>query len=559
MEFVNFLLYFLFFVVLLQIIRYWLLVRYVLGLTIKPGNYQIADIDNLPIYLKDIFAEKEKEIIALNFEFSHCQIYDGIFVNPYSQQWELVYFNFFDDIYAILSVSSTPEVNSVCRVGFVSFFADGHKLYTINGLKHDFLGNYANTTLIDPYTASLNEQYNAHFQTLYQLKQEKETLALNPLEYISYEQENIDAYLKELKNTGWIQPIDQENFYRVQLFPAIRFTHNFLINTGKVKTLRDKMLKATKSVKLPVEIPIEVEVESYLRINEQSKPRDMSWIGKLSLFIGSLLLFGISFGLYFSPMLLLVLIVVIFFHELGHLLGMYLFKYKDLKILFIPFFGAAAIGLPDKNIKSYQKAIVYLLGPLPGIIAGVICWAIYLHTNSEIAQLFCFMLLALNYLNLLPIVPFDGGQLFNVIFLPRFPLLQKAFRFISGGLLFILGLLSRDPILLIIGGILLVAAQAENRKVSILAKIRQKIKESRILLTEEAILAETFWELRKKPFHQLPFVQKYQIAKYVVENTAIEVPSFATIISFLIIYVLAFVLPIVVMLFLTVINQHIIR
>lgn len=559
MELLNFLIYFLLFLGLFQILRYSLLVRYILGLTIKPGNYQITDIDNLPEYLKGVLAEKAQEIIKLNFDFSHCQIYDGIFVNQYSKQWELVYFNFFDDIYAILSVSTTPEANYACRVGFVSFFADGHKLYTVNGLKHDFLGNYANTTLIDPYTVSLNEQYAAHFEALYKLKQEKETLALNSQEYIAFEQENIDAYLNELKITGWIQQIDQENFYRVRLLPAIRFSYNFFRNAGKVKTLRDKIVKTTKSVKLPVEIPIEVEIESYRRINEQSKPRDMSWIGKLTLFIVSLLLFGISFGLYFSPMLVLVLMVVIFFHELGHLLGMYLFKYKDLKILFIPFFGAAAIGLPDKNIKSYQKAIVYLLGPLPGIIVGVICWAIYLQTNNEIAKEFSFMLLALNYLNLLPIVPFDGGQLFNVIFLPRFPLLQKAFRFISGGLLSFLGLLARDPILLIIGGLLLFAAQAENRKISILAKIRQKIKESRILLTEEVILAETFWELRKKPFYQLPFAQKYQIAKYVVENALIEMPSFVTIISFLVIYVLAFVLPIIVMLFITVINQILIR
>ena len=38
---------------------------------------------------------------------------------------------------------------------------------------------------------------------------------------------------------------------------------------------------------------------------------------------------------------ILILVGILFFHELGHLLGMKLFKYKNLKMMFIPLLGAA--------------------------------------------------------------------------------------------------------------------------------------------------------------------------------------------------------------------------
>lgn len=43
-----------------------------------------------------------------------------------------------------------------------------------------------------------------------------------------------------------------------------------------------------------------------------------------------------------APLELAIVAGVIFFHELGHWLGMKIFGYRDLKIFFIPFFGGAA-------------------------------------------------------------------------------------------------------------------------------------------------------------------------------------------------------------------------
>src|SRR5258706_5980780 len=44
------------------------------------------------------------------------------------------------------------------------------------------------------------------------------------------------------------------------------------------------------------------------------------------------------------PTALLVLVGVLLFHELGHYLGMRAFGYGDVRMFFIPFFGAAVSG-----------------------------------------------------------------------------------------------------------------------------------------------------------------------------------------------------------------------
>jgi hypothetical protein len=52
-----------------------------------------------------------------------------------------------------------------------------------------------------------------------------------------------------------------------------------------------------------------------------------------------------------------ILIIVIFIHELGHFIGMKIFKFKDVQMLFIPFLGAV-VSEKTINPSSWKKAIV---------------------------------------------------------------------------------------------------------------------------------------------------------------------------------------------------------
>lgn len=61
------------------------------------------------------------------------------------------------------------------------------------------------------------------------------------------------------------------------------------------------------------------------------------------------------------------LVLVLAVHEAGHFIAMKVFGYTDLKVFFIPLVGAAASGRKIDATPT-QRALVSLMGPLPGIV-----------------------------------------------------------------------------------------------------------------------------------------------------------------------------------------------
>jgi Zn-dependent protease len=173
---------------------------------------------------------------------------------------------------------------------------------------------------------------------------------------------------------------------------------------------------------------------------------------------GSLVLLIITFMLFFSAQIIstkwqeiLILVGVLFFHELGHLTAMKLLKYTDLKMFFIPFFGAAASG---KNINptALKSCIVSLMGPLPGIVLSVGLYFLFFLTKNYYLFKTAQVMMLLNVFNLLPIMPLDGGRFVDVLFVNR-----RYFRFVFsllGAATFLILAASAHDILLGLFGVL---------------------------------------------------------------------------------------------------------
>lgn len=159
----------------------------------------------------------------------------------------------------------------------------------------------------------------------------------------------------------------------------------------------------------------------------------------LALLVVSLVLFvGAQGTLIEAPWTFLALLVaVLAVHELGHLAAMRAFGYRDLRMFFIPFFGAAAAGKkPDAT--GTQRALVALAGPLPGIVLGVVglvASALWRDEMTPIEAQLVGLLLVLNFFNLLPIVPFDGGRFVSIVLFSRWPGVERAFRLLASAAL----------------------------------------------------------------------------------------------------------------------------
>ncbi len=114
--------------------------------------------------------------------------------------------------------------------------------------------------------------------------------------------------------------------------------------------------------------------------------------------------------------------IIIIFHEIGHIMGAFYYKWKIDKVILLPFGGITIFNeCINKSLK--EEFIILILGPLFQIIFYLIINIFFvkdiLFTNYHYFLLF---------FNLLPIIPLDGSKLINIV-------LNKIFSFTKSHLL----------------------------------------------------------------------------------------------------------------------------
>jgi len=134
-------------------------------------------------------------------------------------------------------------------------------------------------------------------------------------------------------------------------------------------------------------------------------------------------------------------VLLIFVHELGHVIELRRQGVPASAPLFIPFLGAV-IGMKELPDDAWKEARVALAGPILGSVGAAACWVAAEVTGSELLMGLAFVGFFLNLFNLIPIVPLDGGRAAGA--------LHPVLWFV--GLLMMVGLvvLNPNPLLLII-------------------------------------------------------------------------------------------------------------
>ena len=175
--------------------------------------------------------------------------------------------------------------------------------------------------------------------------------------------------------------------------------------------------------------------ESVLKELEKIRNPKGNWGQTLTILAVSLLLF-IGLGMRNNPIAFTVLLVgVLFIHEMGHYLGMRIFGYRNVRMFFIPLFGAAVSG-QKTTAKTYQEAIVTLLGPLPGLCLAIVLFGaasvpgLAREVRTELIRA-AVLFGVINGINLLPVFPLDGGRLLNQILFSRNRYLEGVFQLLA--------------------------------------------------------------------------------------------------------------------------------
>jgi len=237
------------------------------------------------------------------------------------------------------------------------------------------------------------------------------------------------------------------------------------------------------------------------------KPR-----GSAGLTVLSLVLFTMAFLWLFGVeelSFLLMLVAVLVIHEFGHFIMMKVFKYENVRMLFIPLMGAFVQG-KKRNYSQKESFLVIFAGPFPGMVIGaILLWYSNMYHVTWMFQL-SVLFIILNIINLLPLDPLDGGQLFKLFAIRNHEYFLMVFAFASSIIIIAAGFfLNEFGYLLIIFGFFM------GFRVRSLQKQYHMHKELR---EEEVDYAKTYKHLTNREFARIKQVvleHTPQLKKYI--------------------------------------------
>lgn len=144
-------------------------------------------------------------------------------------------------------------------------------------------------------------------------------------------------------------------------------------------------------------------------------PRKINWKG-WAITVGTFALFVITLSVIFDWKTSLMFSVLIFIHEMGHLVFCWRKQAMTTPPIFIPFVGAV-IKMDTGKFDAVDEAEVGYGGPLFGSVAAAITLLIWfaLPSRPDYLLVSSVMALAINFINLVPLRPLDGGRIAQVI------------------------------------------------------------------------------------------------------------------------------------------------
>jgi Zn-dependent protease len=102
-------------------------------------------------------------------------------------------------------------------------------------------------------------------------------------------------------------------------------------------------------------------------------------------------------------------VLLLLLHELGHVIQLRREGVEASAPMFIPFLGAV-VAAKSMGDDAAAEARVGLAGPVLGSIATLVPLGIWLATGNEFWQALAYVGFFINLINLLPVLPLDGGR-----------------------------------------------------------------------------------------------------------------------------------------------------
>ena len=119
---------------------------------------------------------------------------------------------------------------------------------------------------------------------------------------------------------------------------------------------------------------------------------------------------AVSYAYLFTWKFALLIMVMLFVHESGHVWAMKRKGIKTKGFYFIPLIGGAAV--PEESFRTRRnESYIAVMGPVWGLLLSTAVLGIYYLTNNSLFAAGAGWIALINLLNLIPVNPLDGGRI----------------------------------------------------------------------------------------------------------------------------------------------------
>lgn len=264
----------------------------------------------------------------------------------------------------------------------------------------------------------------------------------------------------------WVRALIERHHATVRDFHLRRGAFQLMTDTDRRQAHDDAQLRADATAAGLQHPDVLAEIDRL-----QRKPA-AGWKRAWLVLLISLVLFVALGAAAWEWQFVAFLVPVLLFHELGHYVAMRAFHYRNLRMFLIPMLGAAVTGR-NFNVAGWKKAVVFLMGPVPGIVLGVFLGMLGLIVGHDVLFRAAVLLVLFNGFNLLPVLPLDGGWLMHAVVFCRHHLLDVTFRAGAALALVAAGALIRDGFLIAIGCVMLLAVRPAYRLARVTHELRR--------------------------------------------------------------------------------------
>jgi Zn-dependent protease len=437
----------------------WLVARLLAGvlqlcrMRFAPGNVEPAVRLRMPAEIAAILDPVGERLVTLGFVHAASYlVHPALRSGEPEPIWLDVYEHAATATRATLQLADTPEPGLLAAVAFETV-EGGRHLRTENRRLHQHFPFPPAWEVADALAASLEEHWQGHCQRL-----SPGGLAEMPRPEVGALSGEFFAFWEDcafMRRAG--------DVYYLTRGGAWRYLRQIMAGNRRVAQL------PPPSQAEPLASRLFADQRAWELQERLLASIGMSRRGKLAWFAASAVAGLLAFVWMDSLRTALLIFAILLFHEFGHALAMRAFGYRNLGVLVLPFLGAVALGRKD-DAGPWQKLVMLLAGPVPGLVLGALClrfgmaWTGRHDWLNELGILF----LSINLFNLLPFMPLDGGQIVETFLFARRPRLRLVFFAFSTLALVLLGYWLESVVLAGAGLLLALGIPAAWRRIVLL-------------------------------------------------------------------------------------------